>query len=78
MAKPSMTVQALYEVCDTQTALKVMGAYNGRVLCRAYDPEKHTEIGKRYICALWADIELQKIPFGNSARPVLCCYVAWH
>lgn len=75
MERPRLTVQALYEACDCQSPLKVMSGYNGKVLCFAYKPEKHLNIGKREICALWAEIEVTKRPFGDFAKPALCCYV---
>lgn len=69
-----MTVQEFFETCDCRGKLRVKSAYNGKILCYAYDPNKHTEIGKRELCCIWADITVANSGFGDYALPILCCY----
>lgn len=68
-----MTVQELYDVCESR--LKIKSAYNGKVLCYNFKPDKHGNIGKREILAVWASIETEDIGFGNYASPIMCAYV---
>ena len=69
-----MTVNEFSDLCHSK--IKVMSAYNGKVLCKAFKPEKHTEIGEREIVSVWCEIEATK-PSGNYniALPVMCVYV---
>ena len=38
-----MTVREFSDLCNIK--IKVMSSYNGKILCKAFNPEKHTEIG---------------------------------
>lgn len=69
-----MTVKEFSDLCHSK--IKVMSGYNGKVLCKAFKPEKHTEIGEREIVSVWCEIEATK-PSGyyNIALPVMCVYV---
>lgn len=69
-----MTVAELFEKCKVQSTLKVMSAFNGKVLCRNFNPERHREIGERRVSAVWADIEVRESGFGHYANPIMCVY----
>ena len=70
-----MTVIEFYEeYC--RSSLKIKSAYNGKVLCKDFNPEKHIEVGKREITTVWAEIETSKPRgFGNISRPIMCAFV---
>lgn len=67
-----MTVSELFDKCES--TLKVMSAYNGKVLCHRFIPEKHKEIGERRVSAVWADIVVKDTGFEHYARPIMCVY----
>lgn len=67
-----MTVLELSKV--SQTHMKIMSSYNGKVLCHRFDPEKHKEIGEREVISVWADLCIVKGPFGDSAKAIIRCY----
>lgn len=68
-----MTVREFSDLCHSK--IKVMSAYNGKILCKAFNPEKHTEICEREVISIWCEIEATK-PSGyyNIASPVMCVY----
>lgn len=68
-----MTLAELAKVC--RTCLKVMSAYNGKVLCFKYDNEKHTKYANREVLSVWADVTIADSGFENYARPIMCAYV---
>lgn len=70
-----MTVNEFFETyCKSR--LKIMSGYNGKVLCKAFNPKKHIEIGRREITHIWAEIEATKaMAFSNISLPILCAYV---
>ena len=71
-----MTVAEFYKNCKCRSKLKVKSAYNGKILCYDYNPKKHTEIGKRELCSVWADVQLSHCAgYGNYAQPIMCCFV---
>lgn len=67
-----MKVAELAQVA--QTSMKVMSAYNGKVLCQRFDPKKHKAIGEREVASVWADLVILKDVFGNQAKPIICVY----
>lgn len=69
-----MTVAELFNKCKVQSTLKVMSAFNGKVLCHNFNPEKHKEIGERCVHAVWADIAVRETGFEHYARPIMCVY----
>ena len=71
-----MTVQEFYDSCKCRSKLRVISAYNGKILCYSYDPKKHTEIGERELLDIWADMQVTDSGFGNYALPVLCCFAS--
>lgn len=59
-----------------QGKLKVMSAYNGKILCKRFDPEKHIEVGERELSTIWAEIEAPKHGgFNQFAMPIIFAYV---
>lgn len=70
-----MTVLEMFYNCRVRSPLKVMSGYNSKVLCQNFIPDKHLEIGKREVIAIWADIAVTKATFGNYAQPILCAFV---
>lgn len=69
-----MTVNELSVL--NRSRLKVLSAYNGIVLCKAFDPKKHIKIGEREVCSFWAECVINKsISYGNTAQPIICVYV---
>ena len=70
-----MTVNEFFKYyCKSD--LKVMSGYNGKILCKRFNPKRHIEIGEREVAAVWAEIEVTK-PSGyrQSATPIICAYV---
>lgn len=68
-----MTVQELFDVCESP--IKVKSAYNDKVLCYEYSPDKHGKLCRRMVVAVWADLENIKSTFGNYAKAKICAYV---
>ena len=56
------------------TSVKVMSAYNGKVLCHRFDPEKHKEIGEREVKTVWADFKSSDCGSHKTIIPMLCVY----
>lgn len=67
-----MTVAELAKVA--QTSMKVMSAYNGKVLCHRFDTKKHREIGEREVRAVCADLCILNGAFSKQCTPMLCVY----
>lgn len=68
-----MTVLEFSKIC--KSPLRCISAYNGKILCYEFNAKKHTEIGEREICDVWADIQVTDSSFGNYARPIMCVFV---
>ena len=74
----SMTVNELYNEIGVESPMKILSAYNGRVLCYSFnlEKEKHQALGERIILNIWAEINVSKrLGFGNYADVILCAYV---
>ena len=74
----SMTVNELYNEIGVKSPMKILSAYDGRVLCYNFNPEKekHQVLGERRILDIWAEINVSKrLGFGNYADVILCAYV---
>lgn len=69
-----LTVGDFAKIC--QTDIKVMSGFNGKVLCKRFNPKKHTEIAEREIISVWSEIRANK-PMGyrNAAFAEICVYV---
>lgn len=67
-----MTVAELSKIAHT--SLKVMSAYNGKVLCHRFDPNNHKEIGEREVKSVFADLRILDGVFGKQCTPLLCVY----
>lgn len=74
----SMTVNELYNEIGVRSPMKILSAYDGRVLCYNFNPEKekHQVLGERRILDIWAEIKAtQNVGYGNYAGVILCAYV---
>ena len=70
-----MTLSEFYEH-HCKSDLKVLSAFNGKVLCRNFNPQKHVEIADREVHSVWAEIVVTtRCSFGNYAKPIICVYV---
>lgn len=70
-----MTVAEFYKYIPHSATVEVKSGFNGRVLCRNFNPNKHAEIGKRRILDIWAEIRTIGDTFCNRAIPIICVYV---
>lgn len=72
-----MIVKELSEM--VQSTLEVKSAYNGKVLCKSFNPKKHLEIAERTVLNIWAEIRVTNgSGYGSFARPVICAFVDGH
>lgn len=69
-----MTVSELFVGGECRSILKVLSARTGKVMAHSFNPKKHEEIGKREVCAVWAELSVTDSGFGNYCRPIMCCY----
>lgn len=61
-----------YVKCD----LEVKSGFNGKILCKKYDPKKHTEIADREVTAIWSEVRMVNGGgYSSMARPVICAFV---
>lgn len=70
-----MKLKELYEGVNFYSLVEVRSRFNGKVLCRNFDPKKHSEIGERELVSMWADTKKHRNDPGAPVCPVLCCYV---
>lgn len=70
-----MKLNEFYETLNFHSLLEVRSAFNGKILCRKFDPQKHMEIGERELVSMWADTRKHSNNPGEWVYPVLCCYV---
>ena len=69
-----LTVGDFAKIC--QTDIKVMSGFNGKVLCKRFNPKKHTEIAQREVISVWSEIEAEKtMGYQNFAHTKICVYV---
>lgn len=57
-----------------QTTLVVQSGFNGKILCRRFDPKKHAALGEREVLHAWADIQTSRHWEGH-AEAVIMVYV---
>lgn len=66
-----MAVKEFAEDCECP--IKVLSAYNNKVLCCDFNPDKHKEVGDRWVFKYWAELKTERNPgFGNYAVPIIC------
>lgn len=70
-----MKLKELYESVNFYSLVEVRSGFNGKMLCRNFDPKKHNEIGERELVSMWADTKKHRNDPGAPVCPVLCCYV---
>ncbi len=68
----TMTVAEFAGNC--KSTVKVMSAFNGKILCHKYDDQKHQEIGQRVVRSFCADIKCKDDGYGSIARPYICVF----
>ena len=72
--EPKMKVKEFYKYI--KAPLKIISGFNGKVLCRNYQPRLHDEkFGDRIITNVWSEVEIKDKPFGNVITPIIVCYV---
>lgn len=70
-----MTLQEFREY-HCRSELKVMSAYNGKVLCKDFNEKKHAHLADREVHSVWAEcVSTKGLGFGNIAKPIICVYV---
>lgn len=67
-----MKVAELAKVAGT--SIKVISAYNDKVLCHRFNPEKHKEIGEREVRGVWADCKSSSLGYHKTIHLMLCVY----
>lgn len=56
--------------------IKVMSGYNGKVLARRYDPEKHQQFSEREVISIWSELYTKDSGgWSQSIYPILCVHV---
>ncbi len=60
---------------DCKSAIRVASGFNGKVLCREFNKDKHNEIAEREVTAIWSDLLITDSGFGNYAKAIICVYV---
>ena len=69
-----LTVGDFAKIC--QTDIKVMSGFNGKILCKRFNHQKHTEIADREVIAVWSEIRAKKaMGYSNAAFAEICVYV---
>ena len=69
-----MTVAELAKLCETPVCAK--SGFDGKILCKRFDPQKHVELGRREVTAVWAEIKVENTGgFSSFAHPVLMAFV---
>lgn len=55
-----MTINELYSKLQIRSPMKILSAYNGRVICYNFNPnkEEHKKLGKRQILDIWAEMRV--------------------
>lgn len=66
-----MKLSDFSEVCNGSFSIEVKSAYNGKVLARRFDKEKHPELCDREVVSCWPDIRARN----GFAQAVLCVYL---
>lgn len=72
-----MTLAELYELIayGEQNNIIAKSAYNGKILCKRFNPKKHVELAQREVRSMWSSIKLNPCGLSAIAQPVLECYV---
>ncbi|MBR0320019.1 MAG: hypothetical protein IIX10_03075 [Clostridia bacterium] len=59
------------KLCTGSFPIEVRSAYNGKLLTKKYNHEKHVFLGEREVVACWPDIRAHD----GFAQAVLCVYL---
>lgn len=68
-----MKVKELKKDCKSE--IKVLSGFNGKMLCKSFDIDKHKEIAEREVTAIWSEILLTNSGYDNYAYSIICVYV---
>lgn len=69
-----MTLAELAKMCNTPVCVK--SGFDGKILCKRFDSQKHVEIGSREVSTVWAEIKVENTGgFSSYAHPVLMAFV---
>ena len=60
MYEKDYTVEEIYGLVANSCHIQVESAYNGKILCKAYNPKKHDEISARVVCSISPCFSLSK------------------
>ncbi|MEG1562867.1 MAG: hypothetical protein RR365_03950 [Bacteroides sp.] len=56
--------------------IEVRSGYNGKLLCKEFNPKKHEALASREVVSAWAEIQASKPSgYSNIARAVVCVYL---
>lgn len=70
-----MTVKEFSTLAHS-TVIEVRSGYNGKILCKNYNPRKHKDISDRKIISVWSEIRVTgSSGFTNFAKPIICVFV---
>lgn len=72
----TITLRELYQLTNhARTTICAMSAFNGKILCKKFDPKKHPDLADREVISVWPSLKICKGIFGDSAQPVIECYL---
>lgn len=68
-----ITLGELYNLCNTRsTVILAKSGFDGRILCKRFNPKKHAHLAQREVTAMWAGVEKVSDSF---VRPIIECYL---
>lgn len=68
-----MTLAEFASVCQTTVCAK--SAFNGKILCWAFNPQKHVDLGKREVVSAWSEFKVENTGFSSFARSTIMVFV---
>lgn len=69
-----MTVNELSKLAKSQ--IEVRSGYDGRMLCKAFNSKRHSNIAEREVTSVWTEIRvINGGGYDSFARPVICVFV---
>lgn len=56
--------------------IEVRSGYNGKLLCKEFNPKKHSALAEREVVSAWAEVRASKrLGYSNSARAIVCVFL---
>ena len=69
-------LEYILQLCNhAKAAILAKSAYNGKILCAKFNPQKHTHLANREVISIWPSVKLHKDIFGASTHPILECFL---